>query len=426
MVLYKMRRDHVGLMLGAREKLGDAFVLNLLGLKVTTLLGPTAMSEVAMNREKAFSNAGGWEYFLGRYFERGLLLLDDDEHLHHRRIMQSAFARDKLAGYSKMMVPVIDREMETWPNGDIVRAHELLKRITLSVALEAFVGVELPSTEANRINKAFLAAIRGSSSFVRKPVPFTRAAAGVKGRKVLEEFFADQLAKKRRMPGNDLFSALCEAEDEEGRTFTDRDVINHMAFLLFAAHDTTTTALTSSVYYLAKNPEWQERAREASAHLGRDVGFDQLDELTTIDMIAKEALRLCPPVPALLRRATKDTTVNGYRVPKGSYILAHNYVNHILPDVWHDPTTFDPERFGERREDKSHRFAWSPFGGGVHKCIGMHFAMVEVKMVLHRLLSDFRWSVPSDYVWPLDLSVLPLPKDDLPVRLHRLDNRSDM
>jgi cytochrome P450 len=348
--------------------------------------------------------------------------MDGDEHLHHRRIMQSAFSREKLAGYSTIMAPVIDREMANWPDGDAFLAHKFLKDITLTVALEAFVGVKLSPDEALKINKAFLAAIRGSSSLIRKPVPFTRAAAGARGRKVLEAFFAEQLVVKRASPGDDLFSALCEAEDEDGRKFTDRDVINHMAFLLFAAHDTTTTALTSSVYHLAKYPEWQERARDASAQIGRDIGFDQLDELTTIDLITKEALRLCPPVPALMRRATKDTTVNGYRVPKDSYILAHNYVNHILPDIWRNPEEFDPDRFGDRREDKSHRFAWSPFGGGVHKCIGMHFAMTETKMVMHRLLSDFRWSVDKDYVWPLDLSVLPAPKDDLPVHLSRISS----
>jgi cytochrome P450 len=88
---------------------------------------------------------------------------------------------------------------------------------------------------------------------------------------------------------------------------------------------------------------------------------------------------------------------------------------------WKDPDTFDPERFSpERREDKVHKYAWSPFGGGAHKCIGMYFAGMQVKTILHQVLQRYRWRVPARYEWPLDTTSLPSPKDGLPVRLDRL------
>ncbi|MDQ4111562.1 MAG: cytochrome P450, partial [Actinomycetota bacterium] len=85
------------------------------------------------------------------------------------------------------------------------------------------------------------------------------------------------------------------------------------------------------------------------------------------------------------------------------------------------PSVFDPERFApHRREDKSHRMAWEPFGGGVHKCIGLYFAGLEVKSILHRLLRDYRWSVSPGYRAPLDNSSLPFPKDGNPIHLTRI------
>ena len=86
-----------------------------------------------------------------------------------------------------------------------------------------------------------------------------------------------------------------------------------------------------------------------------------------------------------------------------------------------NPTVFDPGRFdADRAEDKGHRFAWMPFGGGVHKCIGLYFGQMEIKTIMHNLLRDYEWTVPSDYVVPMDYSALPVPKDKLPVNLRRL------
>jgi cytochrome P450 len=194
-----------------------------------------------------------------------------------------------------------------------------------------------------------------------------------------------------------------------------------MIFALMAAHDTTTITLTTMAYYLAKFPEWQERLRDESLALGRPVlEFDDLDALPSADLVMKEALRLLPPVPALPRRVVKDTSILGYHIPAGTTVVVPALTNHHMAEWWPDPERFDPERFApERREDKVHKYAWAPFGGGAHKCIGLHFAGMQVKSILHQVLLRYRWSVPGRYEWPLDTTSLPSPKDGLPVRLDR-------
>jgi cytochrome P450 len=135
----------------------------------------------------------------------------------------------------------------------------------------------------------------------------------------------------------------------------------------------------------------------------------------------KEAMRLVSPVPGVTRRANRDTELLGFRVPAGSYMAVHLWGVHHMEEVWPDPERFDPERFAEhRREDKVHRYAYLPFGNGIHKCIGMYFGGMEVKAAMHQLLQRFRLSVEPGYRMPIDWVSLPRPKDGLPIRLNRL------
>jgi len=391
------------------------------GSRLVVLMGPDATAAVLLNRDKAFSNGGGWEYFIGPFFRRGLMLLDFEEHHHHRRIMQEAFTNERLAGYLDGLNRGIERGIAAWRPADDFRVLPAVKQLTLDLATETFMGAELGAT-ADRVNKAFVDTVRAGTSFVRFPMPGGRWAKGLRGRKVLEEFLTGYLPDKRAGDGDDLFTALCHAASEEGNTFTDADIVNHMIFLMMAAHDTSTITSSTIAYYLAKNPEWQERVRAESSALGSAaVRFDDLDKLVSLDLVMKEALRLVAPVPALARRTVKDTQVLGRFIPAGTLTSAGIGFTHYLEKYWPDPETFDPERFAEhRREDKVHQHAWEPFGSGAHKCIGMRFASVELKAIMHQFVQRFRWSVPPDYEMKLDTTALPVPADGLPVKLERI------
>jgi cytochrome P450 len=398
----------------------------LLGQRMVTVHGPEAAEVVLVNRDKAFANGPAWSYFIGPFFNRGIMLLDFEEHLHHRRIMQQAFTRPRLRSYMDAMAPGIVRGVESWEPGQGFKVYDHIKKLTLDLAVDVFMGIELDDAERARVNGAFIDAVRAGTAYVRFPVPGLRWHKGLQARKVLEEFFHRHLPAKREGDGSDLFSALCQAETDDGERFTDEDVVNHMIFALMAAHDTTTITLTTMAYYLAKYPEWQERLRERSLDLGEErPGFDDLDAFTGIDMVMKESMRMVTPVPALPRKVVKDTSILGFHVPAGTTVVVPMLSNHHMADWWTDPDEFDPGRFSpERREDKVHKYAWAPFGGGAHKCIGLHFAGMQVKTILHQMLLRYCWSVPARYEWPLDTTSLPSPKDGLPVRLDRLEQRT--
>ncbi|WP_216216505.1 cytochrome P450 [Amycolatopsis aidingensis] len=400
---------------------GPVSWMGAFGQRIVSLTGPEATQLALVNKDKAFSQEG-WAFFIEKFFHRGLMLLDFGEHRTHRRIMQQAFTRDRLAGYVGQLAPVVREGVAAWSGRSRPRLYWALKQLTLDVATRVFM--DMPSgQQAGRINRAFVDAVRAGTAVVRYPVPGGRWAAGLAGRRVLERYFAENLPGRRDGAGTDLFSALCQAATEDGERFDDTDVINHMIFLMMAAHDTSTITSTAAAYYLAKHPRWQERAREESLALGDELpDIEALERLHTLDLVIKEALRLVAPVPSLARKTVADTEVLGHYIPAGTLVGVAPVVNHFLPECWTDPHSFDPERFNEqRREDKSHRYAWIPFGGGAHKCIGLHFGMLEVKAILHEMLRAHRWTTPESYQVRWDYVSLPVPVDGLPVRLSPLE-----
>jgi cytochrome P450 len=187
-----------------------------------------------------------------------------------------------------------------------------------------------------------------------------------------------------------------------------------------AAHDTSTITTSTVLQYLGQHPQWQERCRAEALALGPAPSMIELEGLESVDLVMREALRLRAPVPVVVRHAVKDTVIQGVRIPAGMDVVVGIQFTQLMSQYWTDPHTFDPDRFGpERREDKSHRFAWEPFGGGAHKCLGMHFGGLEVKSIMHRLLRDYHWSVDPGYVAPIDYHSLPFPSDGLPITFTR-------
>lgn len=400
---------------------GPVAWMNAFGRPMVGLLSPAAVEEFLLDRKHVLSAQRGWEFLIGPFFRGGLLLRDFDDHSYHRRILQQAFTRPRLMGYLDLSTPRITRGVESWRPAPDFPLYDRVKQMLLEQATVVFAGAEL-GPEGTRLARAFEDAVYGGAAVIRTNVPGGVWHKGLRGRRVLEEYFRRELPSKRSGDGDDLFSVLCHAVTEDGESFTDEDIVDHMIFTMMAAHDTTTIAITMLAYELARNPRWQDRLREESLALGKPaLEYADLDRLPAMEMAFREALRMYAPVGQQIRETLEDTEIQGYFIPKGTLLMIGPYVMMRSEEYWHDPDVFDPERFDPARaEDKSHRFAWPPFGGGAHKCIGRYFGGMTVKAVLHQMLLNYRWSVPADYRVPLIAGTGPKPADGLPIRLERL------
>jgi cytochrome P450 len=389
---------------------------------LVSLFGPDANRFVLLDQEQQLSAKRAWDLIMGRIFTNGLLLRDGLEHRHHRRIMQVAFHQAALQDYVEQMNPHIATVIDDWtaePHSR--RAFDAFKALTLDLACHIFLGVEL-GTEADRLNQAFEATVAASMSLVRVRIPGLEFDRGVRGREFMIDFFGAMMPRKRSSADPDMFSRLCHAESEDGAHYSDQEIIDHLIFLMMAAHDTTTSTLTSMTYELARHPEWQERVRAECRAFDRDVlGFEELGRLETLGLVLNETLRRHPPLSTIPRTTQRAVVFGGFEIPKDTMVAVYPLHTHHMEEYWAEPFRFDPERFAPgRAEHEQHPYLFIPFGGGAHMCIGYRFAEAQIRAVMYQLVRRYRWSVPPGYVMPEQQAPIAKPRDGLPVRFERL------
>jgi cytochrome P450 len=414
-------RDAYGSQQDFIKRYGDVYKVKVLGKWRVNICGPDALAKVLLDRDKIFSSTGGWD-LISRVFSGGLMLQDFNHHRQNRRIMQAAFRAQALQDYMSRLHEMLEQRVAAWPRDTPFDFAAAAKEMTLHTGCGVFMGLSPDSDVSQTINTAFKAEIRAAFALIRAPVPFTPMWHGTRGRAYIRRIFRDLIPERRANPGADFFSQMCIATDEEGKAWSDNEIIDHFNFLMVAAHDTTATTLTSILSALSEHPEWQDKLASEIDTLGQGpLVWTDLAKLEQTEHVIKEALRLVPPVPFIPRRVLKNFEWRGFHIPAGADVSLNPGVTMLSADLFLDPLKFDPDRFSAHRaEDQVHRFAWAPFGGGPHKCIGMHFAMMQVKLFLITLLRNTRVEPVRKTTTKWHRIPIPKPVDGLPIVLRRL------
>jgi len=399
---------------------GDVFKVRI-GMDSQIVLGGTDTNKKILVKEaKNFESKEAWEAGLGDLFPNSLMLMDGDEHKYHRSIMQDAFKKEPMRGYLSLMPSIIRNQLKSLSSEGSFEMFPFYKNLTLSLATQVFFDLS-PDQDLTKINQAITAIVTAS---VALPVnlPFTKYRKGINGRKYLKKYFASIIQDRRQNPGEDLFSKFCAAKNEEGQSFTDEEIIDHLIFVLMASHDTTAITLTWISYFLAKYPDWQRRIRDEIAGANsEELSIADLRKFTSLSDVLKETLRVHPPLTMVARKTAQAMEVEGLMIPKDTLVSCSFHLSHNDHRVWTNPDQFDPERFSvQRKEHMKCPYAYAPFGAGPHHCIGYSFAEMQIKLVMIQLLQGYELSCNADYEASVQDVPLKTPKDNLPLNISKL------
>lgn len=351
-----------------------------------------------------------------------LALQTGHTHVSRRKLLAQAFQPRALASYVEAMQTVGDRYFDRWLNLGTFRWYPELRHYTLDIACKLLVGLDRGSeTSLGHYYETWTA---GLFSF---PVnlPFTAFGKAFRSRSRLlaevEKLIRSRIEQPNSSGATDALDLLLAATDDDGEKLSLDELKDQILVLLFAGHETLTSALASTCLLLAQHPEVLAKARAEQAALrSQPLTFETLKQMPYLDQVLKEVLRVVPPVGGGFRQVIQECEYAGYRLPQGWQVLYQMNPTHQDAEIYTDPDRFDPDRFSpDRAEDRTKPFSHIPFGGGLRECIGKEFARLEMKLFTARLLRDFEWDLAPNQDLSLVVIPTPKPKDDLQVTLRR-------
>jgi cytochrome P450 len=370
------------------DRYGPVFTIRFNTGRTVVIAGDPAITKEAFQGSPDDLHAGAGNIILKPILGgRSVLLLDGPEHLRQRRLMLPAFHGERMRAYGETMTEVAGRHVASWPVGRSFPVHPTMQAITLEIILRTVFGIDEPARIA-RLAEPMKRLLNSTDRPLRLlALQFTRSE-GAKPRSPwgriyrlmapVDALIHEEIAARRGESAEergDILSLLLSARDGDGNGLSDDELRDELMTLVLAGHETTATALAWTLERLVRTPRVLARLRE-EVEAGEGTEY--------LDATIKEALRLRPVVPGVIRQLQRPLTIGGMELPKGAFVAPSIYLIHRRPDVYPDPQAFRPERF--LGDDAPGTYEWLPFGGGIRRCLGASFALYEMRIVLATVL----------------------------------------
>ena len=426
-------RDPLTFTTDAVDSVGDVFRIDLPVGDRYVLAHPRHAERVLVSERDAFEKTDDFALAFGN----SVVAVDGEDWREQRAFLDPFFFASRIRTFvPTMREQVVDRA-ESWADGERISTLSEMKALTFEILATTLLGFDPDSDRADLrraaddLNGYFDPVTWALPDWV--PTPSGRRFDDAKA--TLRDRLRSLLEEAAGPDDDSLVAALAAVArgddrrdgkggsrngDADGEDYP-RDVdaaIDQLIGLVFAGHETTALALTFTLYCLAEHPETYDRVEaEVDDVLGGEpIRWEHLDELTTLERVVDESLRLYPPVHALPREATRAVEFDGDVVPSGAELLVSVYAMHRDERFWEHPEAFDPTRWTERDRSAD---AYLPFGAGPRRCIGATFATVEARVALAELLRRYRFEYAGEGELSLSPEMTNQPAGDVPMTVRR-------
>ncbi len=400
-------RRPIELMERAHARFGDIFTLRFYGWGTFVFLCDPADIKTVFTGDPKVLHAGEGNLALRPVIgKHSVLVLDEAQHMRHRKLLLPPFHGERMHVFGKVMRDATDDQIDRWPVGRVFEAHDPMQKITLSVILRTVFGLDSRDEEA-KLAPLLEAAMTAAVNPISLHPLFQRELRGLspweklmekKSRvdDALQKLITERRADPDAANKPDVLSLLLSARDEAGEPLTDEELRDELITVLVAGHETTATSLAWTLQLLLTHPQVLEAVQQELTDVVGDQPLDPdtLPQLTLLDAVIRESLRVRPIIPIVARRLKADFEVGGWTLPRGVTVAPCIWLAHRRPDIYPEPGAFRPERFVDHKPDP---YAWLPFGGGVRRCIGQAFALYEMRVVLASILLRTRIHLAPGY-----------------------------
>jgi cytochrome P450 len=422
-------RDPLGYLLECQAKLGDIFMLQVMKQGMVIVCSPDLTKAVYMQADDTLVAGEAKLAVFGKILgQTSTLLLDGPEHLKRRRLMLPRFRGELMQSFRPVMVEAARKTLDDMPRDRAFALHPYMHQTAFEVILRALFA-ETPIARMHHLrsklhafaNKAVTSPLLRFQALQRdfgQLSPWGRVQQIVRDARdaVLAEV---QRRRRHNVEAKDITGLLTAARHDDDSPLSDIEVRDEIMTMVAAGHETTSMAMTwlcKSVFTEAG--VYDKLIAERAANPDKSV-----DELPYLDAVVKESLRLNSLIPSGSGRIAKKTfELGGYNVRAGSMVSVAFHAIHRRPELFDRPNEFVPERF---MSGKYSPYENVPFGGGTRRCIGMPFALYEMKLVLSTLLETMRLEIVQSPVKPMWRGMFLTPNKGLTVRVRPRVVRTD-
>ena len=414
--IWRMSRDPLGMLSKMHAEHGSFIFVHSGQRRLYLTIEPDLVREVLVTEGLKFSKSRGLE-MTKRLLGNGLLTAGRELHLRQRRLVQPAFAKNRMAGYAKAIVDTTAEHLRGWRDGRFFDLSSELMAITLDIITRTMFGDSI-GDRTPLVQQAMHDSLQSFNVGMIPLMPLMQHLPTDsnrrfrRARRQLDEIIYE-LIEQRRDSGDqgDFLSMLMMARDG-GSGMSDEQLRDECMTIFLAGHETTANALSWTLALLGQHPQWTERIRE---EIDR-VGPVDYENLLLCRWVTQEAMRLYPPAWVIGRMASEPVEIGGESVEPGSVMIMTAAVAHRQPQYFERPDEFLPERWGNC--ESLPKFAYFPFGGGNRVCIGEHFARMEAVLVLAALVRDWDFRM-LDRMPAVQPRITLRPLGGLPVELRR-------
>jgi cytochrome P450 len=415
-------------------ELGETYVFHFGGIKKAILSSnPTVLQHVLKTNYENFPKSEIQMKRMCHFLGRGLLTTHGKLWLSQRRLMQQAFHRSHLTQLIAEMQDVIDESLDKLDEnyqGKPADIYTEMMKITFRMVMRSLFSTSFSEEDLTTISNSILEV----QEFIIKQVmlPFMNPWYFVSGElekyeKISRKSY-DILLKhvqKRRVEKIDRVDFLqilldCIYEDT-GVGMNDEEVLNESMQMMVAGHETSSNALSWTLYLLCLNPEHIEKIRtEVETLFGNNkIAFSELHKLEYTSQVLDESMRLFPPFWMLDREVAETDKVADIDLPKGTMVLANIYGVHHDPKYWDNPEEFRPSRFTKENQKKQQPFTYIPFGGGPRMCIGINYAIAQMQLILVSIIRRYDLELVSGKKTVLKPLIMLKPEEGIKIRFHK-------
>ena len=393
----ELQRNPIALLQRGQEQFGEIFSFLLAGSNVTFLTGSKANEAFFRAPDDQFSQKEAYQFTVP-IFGKGIAYDTTPDRMSEQLgFVFPALREERMQAYAGFMATEAKAYFETWGEYGVVDLLAAMNELTVFIASRCLIGREFRqhlTTEFSRLYHDLEGGIN-LLAFFQPYLPLPSFRRRDKARVRMVELIS-QIIANRRAEGNegeDFLQALMTARYADGTALSEDNITGLLLTLLFAGQHTSAVLAAWTVILLLQHPQYLPGIMaEQQAVFGPRETFslEGLRQLVALERSIKETERLRPPLIMLMRKILRDFEYNGYQVRAGGLAMVSPAVSHRLPDCFHFPNRYDPDRFTpDRAEDRKSPYTLIGFGGGRHRCIGQAFAYQQVKVIWTVLLRQF-------------------------------------